>query len=68
MVTPVTDDGIFGQPSFAMETTQSAKPGQPDQISIFYTGSDFIELEWEDTKTDPQCITGVATFCQEVSW
>ena len=67
MVTPVTSDGIFGQPSFAKGLTLSAKPGQPDKFTIFYTASDFIELEWEDTKTDPQCITGVATFCQEVS-
>ena len=66
-VTPVTKDDVHGPSSFSSAVTQTSNPGNPTNISVYWVGSDFVEMEWLDTMEDPQCIRGLATFCQETT-
>ena len=66
-VTPVTKDDVHGPSSFSSSVTMTSNPGRPANLSIYWVGSDFVEMEWLDTMENPQCIRGVATYCQETT-
>ena len=62
-VTPITWDNNTGASVHGSAATLSSDPGPPEQLSVAYTGNDFVDLQWTDTSSNGQCINGVATFC-----
>ena len=64
-MTPITENGTQGESSFVSSVTKDQAPGAPENFAVSYAGSDFIELEWDEPVTSPQCVRGVATLCQQ---